>query len=342
MFENVITSPYAEMNSLSGGLFSSNQVAARLLANNLDLQCLRPVRDKNDNLRTFAILAADEWEEIDRMVVEAYHDKLNAVQDLIDRGLTHNLGNIGVSLSSYVKASEANAAQMSMFASVDMQASQVLQTRASVPVPVFFSDFSLDIRTIQASRAFGGSIDLTSAREAARAVAEKVEQTLFDGNTTVMGGTPIYGYRTHPDRNTSSGSSWGTASNILPNISTMAAGIRGDNRMGPYVLYLHSDQYAETLVTTGANTDRTWRQIALEAIPELVDIKWVSKMTAGEAVMVSLEEGTVDYAIAEEFMPVEWEGMGGLSFNMRNMTVAVPRVKSDHSGRSGVYHMTGI
>ena len=86
----------------------------------------------------------------------------------------------------------------------------------------------------------------------------------------------------------------------------------------------------------------TERQVALNNIPQLVDVKIADKMPAGEAVMVSMSRQTVDLARAEDFMPVEWDSMGGLAIHYRGMTVAAPRVKADIAGRSGIFHMTGL
>jgi hypothetical protein len=98
----------------------------------------------------------------------------------------------------------------------------------------------------------------------------------------------------------------------------------------------------ETLAITDTTRGLTERQVALNNIPMLQDIKIADKMTAGEGVMVSMNRQTVDLARAEDFTPVEWDSMGGLAIHYRGMTVAAPRVKADMCGRCGVYHITGI
>lgn len=322
------------VQTLNGSTFSSvfgGSIAQRLLANNLNMECLR----------TNATLRDDEWEELDRVAIDAFNDPLIAVDDLRSRGLTHDLGGLGTLVSQYNRISEMNEAEVSMWASMDGENNRVLMDLQNVPVPVIFKDWQLDIRTLESSRRLGEGLDTLYARAAARVIGEKLEDMLFNGLTTVMGGTPIYGYRTEPNRNTSSGSDWGTATNIYPDILTMVGALYGDNVRGPFVLYLHNDQYVQTLARTG-DTNITWRQFAIDNIPELQDIKLAHRMTAGEGVLVNMDPNTVDLAVAEDFMPVEWEAKGGLSLNFRNLIVAVPRVKSDYHGRSGVYHITGI
>lgn len=311
---------------------NSGTPAQRLLNNGMNLS----------SLRTNATLRYDEWKELDTAVINAFELRLNGIADLRSRGLTKTLGGMGVLVSMYNRLSQMSAAEMSMWASTDAEQGRVLADLVSIPVPVFFKEFQLDIRFIDSWRRGGGSIDTEQATAAGRVVAEKMEEVLFNGNTTVYGGMPIYGYRTHPSRNTTSGSDWGTATNIYANITTMINGLIADGAPGPFVLYLHTDQYVQTLAISDTTRALNEMQVALANIPGLESIKFSDKMTAGEAVMVSMDPMTVDLAVAEDLMPVEWESQGGLTTHYRAMTVAVPRVKADYEGRSGIFHMTGI
>lgn len=313
-------------------------VAQRLLKNNLDLNCLRPYVEMHAN----ATLRKDEWEELDRVMIRAFTERLVGIADLISHNLVHPLGGLGTLVSQYNRMGEKNRAQVSMKASTDAEQSRVLFDLQSVPIPVIFSEFQLDIRLLESSRRLGDALDTVEAEETARVVGEELEYILFNGNTTAMGGMPIYGYRTHPNRNTAAGASWGTATNIYSNVLQMVAALSADRVPGPYILYLHNDQYMESLAITDTTRGLTERQVAINNIPMLEDIKIADKLPAGEGVMVSMNRQTVDLARAEDFMPVEWDSMGGLATHYRGMTVAAPRVKADMSGRCGIYHITGI
>lgn len=330
------TAQVSSVQDFMGGRGGS--VAQRLLANRLDLNTLRPYVEMHTN----ATLRKDEWEELDRVMITAFRERLVGIQDLVDNNLVHPLGGLGTLVSQYNRMSEKNRAQVSMKASTDAEQSRVLFDLQSVPIPVIFSEFQLDIRLLESSRRLGDALDTVEAEETARVVGEELETILFNGNTTAMGGMPIYGYRTHPNRNTAAGASWGTSTNIYPNILQMVAALSADRVPGPYVLYLHNDQYMESLAITDTTRGLTERQVALNNIPMLQDIKIADKMTAGEGIMVSMNRQTVDLARAEDFMPVEWDSMGGLAIHYRGMTVAAPRVKADMGGRCGVYHITGI
>lgn len=314
------------------GSFMGGGVAQRLLANGLDLSCLR----------TYATLRKDEWERLDAAAIGAFELRLNGIADLRSRGLVEDLGGMGVLVSQYNRLSQMNEAEVSMWASMDAEQARIQMDLVSVPVPVIFKEFQLDIRFIESARRNGGNIQTDHATAAGRVVAEKLEEILFNGNTTVYGGMPIYGYRTHPNRNTGNGADWGTVGNIFGNILTMVSGLVGDGVPGPYVLYLHRTQYMQSLAIVDTTAQVSARQLALNNIPELEDIKYNDKMADGEAVMVSMNREVVDLALAEDFMPVEWDAMGGLNTHYRAMTVAVPRVKADYEGRSGIFHMSSI
>jgi len=314
-------------------------VAQRLLNNGLNLDCLRPYKEMHVN----ATLRKDEWEELDRVMIRTYSERLVGIADLLSHNLVHQLGGLGTLVSQYNRMGEKNRAQVSMKASTDAEQSRVLFDLQSVPIPVIFSEFQLDIRLLDSSRRLGDALDTVEAEEAARVVAEELEYILFNGNTTAMGGMPIYGYRTHPQRNTATvGATWGTATNIYPNILGMVAGLTSDKIPGPYILYVHNDQFMETLAIQDTTRGLTERQVALNNIPMLEDIKIADKMPSGEAVMVAMNRNTVDLARAEDFTPVEWESMGGLVTHYRGMTVAAPRVKATMSGQCGIAHITGI
>jgi uncharacterized linocin/CFP29 family protein len=328
----------AATGTLDAFMNSNASVAQRLLASNLDINVLRPVLGFHAN----ATLRKDEWEALDAAAISSFLGTLNAVEDLRSRGLVQNLGGMGVLLSQYNRLSEMNRAQVSMWASIDAQQSRMAMDLVGVPIPVIFSEFQLDIRFLAVARRGGTPIDTLQADEAGRVVADELEHILFNGNATVWGGTPIYGYLNHPNRNTAAGASWGTATNIYPNVLTMYGALRADNVPGPYMLYLHHDQFMESLVLSDTTNQISVRQSILNSLPNLIDIKDNPKVPTGQGVMVSMDRRTVDLAVAEDFMPVEWESRGGLTTHYRGMTVAAPRVKADFSGRCGIYHITGI
>ena len=303
-----------------------------LLENNLNL----------DSLRTNALLREDEWKQLDERLVQIFAESINGIADLRDRDLTVDLGSMGTIISQYEKLSDMDAADVNMAAGVEPEQDRPDYALVSVPVPVISKGFQFDIRHLSSSRMLGQSLDTTQSEVAARKVAEGLEDILFNGNSTVMGGNPIYGYLDHPDRNPVSGSDWGTAANIYTDILAMVTALFADRAYGPFILYLNSVQYSQTLAISDTTRIRSELQVAVDSIPALEAIRISDKVPAGEGVMVNMSRDTVELAIAEDVANVEWESMGGMVAHFRTLTVAVPRVKSDYGNRCGLAHITGI
>jgi uncharacterized linocin/CFP29 family protein len=323
----------ADVQILSPGSLSSNTLPRLLLENNLNL----------DALRTNALLRKDEWELLDTRLVTTFNEALNGIADLRNRGLTLDLGGMQTIISQYEKQSDMDEAMVHMAAAIEDEQDRTQYSLVSVPVPVISKGFQFDIRHLSASRRLGQSLDTTNSETAARKVAEKLEDILFNGNVSVMGGSPIYGYRTHPHRNTNTGADWGTATNIYTNILEMITIMAADRvYTGPFVLYVNPAQYVQTLAISDTTRMKSELQVALDSIPQLEAITPTDKMPAGECCLVSMTRDTTELAIGEDVSNVEWESMGGMASHFKVMTVAVPRVKSDYSGRCGIVHTTGI
>jgi uncharacterized linocin/CFP29 family protein len=293
-----------------------------------------------NSLRTNALLRKDEWEMVDRTVVDVSADVLNGIADLRALGLTHNLGGIGVLVSQYERLLDMSDANVDMAAEAEGEEDLVEFELAGVPVPVIHKDFRINIRWLEAARRMGGALDTTNVAAATRKVTEKLEDLLFNGSDIVSRGNAIYGYRTHPDRNTTAGGSWATATNIDANILTALGGLQADGYYGPYYIYVNPAQYTQTLARNTA-TDRRMLEL-ISGLPGVSAVKVSKKVPAGEVLVVHMSRDVVDLAIGQDIVPVEWDAFGGMVQHFKVMGVMVPRVKAEASGKSGIYHLTGV
>jgi uncharacterized linocin/CFP29 family protein len=316
----------------SPGAFMKS-LPAQFLASGLKIQ----------SLRTNTLLRKDEWEYIDGRIIEIASNTLKGIADLQSMGLTVQLGGLGVLVAQYETVSDLTDAAVNMAAEVDDEEGRLDYDLVGVPVPIISKSFRIDIRTLAASRQRGSGIDTAHIDAATRKVAEKLEEILFIGSTVVQRGQAIYGYTTHPNRNTvSGGASWGTATNVYPNVLAMIAALVADNMSGPYKLYLHGDQYMETQALT-ANTSTPILR-TLESLPGMGpgSIQQSNYVPAGQAVLVAMRRDVVDLAVGQDIIPVEWDTKGGLVTRWKIMAAMVPRVKADAAGHSGIAHMSGI
>ncbi len=153
-------------------------------------------------LRTLDLLQKDEWKRLDDAVVRVARTQLTAISDLRAAGLTRNLGSLGVMIDEYEKVSEIDEAEQNMTGISPGQKDLPEYTLASVPVPVTFRDFQVNIRTLEASRTRGGAMDTVTAEMCTRRVSEKLDDMVFNGATIQVDGATILGLTTEGNRQT--------------------------------------------------------------------------------------------------------------------------------------------
>lgn len=328
---------------------------ASLLANRTNVSSMRPF--VNVDGKTYVVnngqaqlhandglLMYDEWKDLDRRVVEVATDRLVGIADLQGRGLTHNLGGLGVTIAQWERSSDMTGADLSMSGVSRGEEDTPAYDQKHVPVPIVHKDFRLNIRRLEASRRFGESVDTTAAEIAARVVAERSEDMLFAGEPLSVDGQEIYGYTTHPDRNTyDMATAWDqvlTADNdgIVEEVSNAIQEARNDNHFGPYRIYVPA-AYEFKLDEDYRDLDqRTLRQ-RIEQLSGVESVVVADRLTGNNVVVVQMARDTVDLAIAQDITTVQWSQQGGMSEHFKVMACWAPRVKSDFDGRSGIVHI---
>jgi len=318
---------------------------------------LRPYIDKDGqakiavNGRSFvtnapAMLRYDEWKDIDRKVVEIATQRLVGIGSLISKGLTYSLGSVGLTISQWDRVSDMTGANISMSGITLGEKDKLNFEQANVAVPVVHKDFELNWRHLEASRRLGTALDTLHGQVAARVVAEASEDMLFGGASVQVDGATVYGYRTHPHRNTVSLTKQWTASNctgpdILAMVQAMLTAARGDRMFGPFEIYI-PQAYESRLdddYNPGTSDTRTIRQRIL-MLSGISDIKVADRLTNHNVCMVQMSSETVDMAIAQDINTIQWDMQGGLQSLFKVLAVWVPRLKSDYDGQMGLVHMS--
>lgn len=290
-----------------------------------------------------ALLRKYEWETIDAAVLDVMRQPLIGIQDLISRGLTRPLGGIGTSIATYEQLSDMSPADVSMNVTPQKgEFDRVAFTPQSVPVPVISKPFSLDLRTLEASRKVGESLDVTQARVATLKVREALEEMLFNGSSIQMQAFKVYGYTTAPNRITGTAASYGGGvwsaadGNAHKTITGMIAALVAKGFYGPYGVYVSPTPYAVSLGLTGANLTETQLSVIQRTIPDVLFIKRAPRLADGLVVVVQLTAEVVDLAIGQDVTPLSWQEFGGLMSEFRVLTAAVPRIKFDANNACGV------
>lgn len=339
------------MNGLAGSS------AQRLMANGMNPLCLKPwINEKGETYITQivngvaqatriyanATLRKDEWKDLDTAVVTAAQDRLVGVADLYSRNLVYRIGNgLGKTVLEYEDIDDLSDAELTMDAVTPSQKDRPNYELKYLPLPITHKDFSFNARVLAASRTTGQPLDVTTAAQASRRVADKIETMLFQGASSfAYGGGTLYGYLDHPNKNNVTLSqNWDasgkTGEEILDDVKAMKQASIDAMHYGPWVLYIPTAY--ETVLDDDfkAASDKSIRQRILE-IGGIQDIKVADKLTANKVALVEMNAETVRMVEGMSIQTVEWESNGGFTTNFKVLTIMVPQIRADQNGRCGI------
>lgn len=300
-------------------------------------------------LRTNDLLRKDQWEHFDAVVVEIARKRLVGIGDLLQRDLRYPVPEaLGRTEIRWEKSSDMDPADRSMEGISKGKNDRVDFATNVLPFFITHKDFHISLRHLRASEKYGDALDTTQAEVAARLVSESLEDTLFNGAPEIkLNGNAVAGYTTHANRNTgnfeSTGGAWTGGSKtgelILADVISMVAAAHADRMFGPYVLYVPSAYWTVLQKDFKAGSDKSTLQRVKE-VQGIEDVKVADVLPANNVVLVQMTRDVVDLADGEEITTVQWDSAGGFLVNFKVMAIQVPRIKADHSGRSGIVHFT--
>jgi uncharacterized linocin/CFP29 family protein len=299
-----------------------------------------------EDMQRNALLRRYEWEEIDAAVIRVAKTGLNAVQDLLDRGLRHNLGGLGTLSSVQEQMSDITEANVDMAAETAGEEDLPKYSPLVWPVPVIHKDFRINIRTLEASRRLGDGLDVSGVELATRRVLEVAEEMLMLGSHMPKVGTSQgqgYANKTGRISDTATnfgGGDFGVWGNGYKTIAGMINALAAKGFAGPFGVYVSRIQYGQ-LVTSINQYGGSELNSIREGIPGIAFIKPSDDLSDGNVIVVSLQSDVVDFAIAQDLTVVQWQELGGMIQRYKVMLVGTPRVKGDAAGNVGVAHATG-
>lgn len=317
---------------------------------------MRPFRDEDGetfirvngenfpiNVNANTTLPYQAWLDIDAMVVEVTKDRLMAMGDLISRGLTHNVGGLGTTVSQWEKESDMTAANESMNGETAGDEDGLNYAQDQVILPIIHKEFRIPMRSQLAVEQNGGDLEMSSVAVATRKVAEKSEDLLISGSSLNVGGSTVYGYTNYPNRNTFTISTAWTSitdyNDLLDDVLDMMTLARGDGYYGPYTLYI-PDEYESVMdksFDSSSGNPETVRDRILR-INMIEAVKVVDRLATNNVVLVQMTRDVVDLAIAQTPIAVDWSLNGGISNHFKVFAGWAPRIKSTYDGDCGVVH----
>ncbi len=334
MIEPIIqeTGGGVDLITMNGGKLSGvGDVATRLLQSGFNV----------NSLRTNGLLRDEEWKVMDNNLIEVAKERLVAVQELVSRGLTFNIGNgLGKTILEWETLSDIEEAMVSMSGVTADEDDTPQFDLESMPLPIIHRGFTINIRKLHASRTTGESLDFTTQKLASRRVMEKIEAMFYNGHATRVGASRIFGILNHTDINTGSiTASWDnpatTGAQKLTDVLAMIEDLEADNMFGPYVIHLTRAAFTLLGNDYKAASDKTQLQ-RLSEVPGIDKFLPSTNMTVGTVAMNQMTSDVIDEVIGLQPTIVQWESQGGMMFHYKVLAIMIPRVRATFTNQSGI------
>lgn len=356
------------LNQTAGGFAATGNVGAQLLANNMDVNILRPWvgRDGRSYIaqsfigndgkvvakavplnNATATLRKYEWMQIDEVVIRAVRNRLRLVSDIRAAGLEFRVNGMSKITLETSTMTRAGKATLSMDPARISEGDRPEFDTALLPLPICHYDFYFNLREIAVSRNGQNPLDTVMVEEAGISVAEELEQlTLGTLPTYTYGGGTVYGLVNFPGRTTvqltnPADTSW-TGHTLVSEVLGMRQDSMNRKRYGPWVLYV-SPAWAGVLdadysALKGENTVRQ-RILAVEGITE---IRQLDYLTGLQFVLVQMTSQNIRMVIGLELTTIQWDTIGGMRQNFKVMALMVPQLRVDGDGNCGIIHGTAV
>lgn len=300
-------------------------------------------------LRNATPLPKDAQELIDKAVIRVGLERLSVAADVMRRGLVFSLPNpMSIMEVYWEQESKVGDARRTMLPNA--RGENQLIDRAGVRVPVYctMDDFSLNARTLMASRRSGTPLDTSMVEQATRRVNESIEDAFINGAGIAVGGNTAYGLLTAPNRalyqftGGAVGRAWDdatkTGEHILIDVLDMVAAAQANFKYGPYHLWVgtsYGNKLNYDFKANGALTIKQRLQM-ISAGGSNLTISVADRLPQHKVVLTQMTSDVIDVIDGMQPTAVSWPGAGGFSSHFVVMAFVIPRIKDDYDGNSGV------
>jgi len=298
-------------------------------------------------------LRKDEWIKFDEAVVMATRQRLRAWTDLASANSYGGFDGMSKTILEHETQSDPGEAMVDMHGTTEGRNDAPLYKLEGMPLPITHADFFIKHRTLMQSRNMGSPLDTTTAEAAGRRVAEQIEKSVIGTVTPYAYGvstaysqtSKVYGYTTHPARNTKTDVT--TPTGVSTNATTvsevlgMIKTLNDDGFYGPFMMY-HSTDWAPFMdADYSANKGDNTLRDRLKKIDSISDVRQLDFLTSTFTLI--LVQMTADVARAINGMDIttlRWETRGGMQINYKVMAIQVPQIRDDYNNNCGIMHAT--
>jgi uncharacterized linocin/CFP29 family protein len=290
-----------------------------------------------------ATLREDEWKTIDQTVLQVSRKQLAFYQSLVASGLTFPLSDaLGTTVLGWDKMQDDDGdARLTMEPDIPPLEGRVTYDREYIPIPLVCKGFRLNIRELNASRRGGMPLDTAIMADATRKVTELIEKLSINGtNGITYGGGTLYGMLNYDHRVTGTlTSAWtnSSARDPLADVIAMKQDSLDIYHNGPWRMFIPTG-YSTALeedYTSGYPKSIRNRLLEVEGVNSIQTLDY---MTAGNVVMMEMDQRTIRMIVGFEPKTIEWTSMGGMSFHYMIMAIMVPNPRADANNRTGIIH----
>ncbi|MCA6998213.1 major capsid protein [Dickeya solani] len=290
-----------------------------------------------------SVLPKDVWGEWDRSAITVQRDVLAVFNDLaasVSRPMA-----LGKIIHYFMTLSDSGDVNISLDGRGKAKTDQPVMAYEGTPLPIIDSELSFGWRQMLAAQTEGYSLDSDAITNHQRKIAEKLEDLVLNGDSTInVGGATIYGLRNAPYRATgthgltlkgATGAQWVGVITDLINL------LHAKNYYAPVTIYLnYSDWFYTTVTDYAANYAKTIFTRIME-IPGVQALVPASKVPANELLGVVKRPDVIQI-------------LNGMPLTMRPkarqnpeddyvftvLAAASPQFKHDHNGQAGYVQVT--
>lgn len=277
------------------------------------------------------------WMQWDREAAEIQRDVLSVFNDLSTLAKPMP---VGKRLHEFMTVSDSGDVNISLDGRGKAKTDQPVIDYHGTPIPLIDSSFSFGWLQMLSAQTEGYSLDSAASNNAVRKVAEKLEDMVINGDTTInLGGSTIYGLRTAPNRATFTHGydlSAATGAEWVDAVTKAIAALQAKNFYAPVTLYVnYSDWFYASTTDYVATYPKTILSRLLE-IPGVAAIVPASRVPADEILGIVKRSEVFQMLSA---MPITTRAFTRLrpeddyAFNV--MTVVAPEFKFDALGQAG-------
>jgi uncharacterized linocin/CFP29 family protein len=261
--------------------------------------------------RAQAPLSTDEWENIDKIVVDSAH------QQLVGRSFLDLFGPIGAGHQFVPRLALAGVTPASADDLGQGGTPVTVSARTQLPLTIIHKDFTLHWRDVETARQSGLPLDLGAAAAASTLCAAREDELIFHGDKTlgIDGLTTVSGHRTMTRRD------WGIAGHAFLDIVEAIDHMAVAGFYPPYALICSPNLFACLLRVSG-----TSGVLELNQARELCTAGVLRSMHVKSAVLLAVGPHNVDLVVGQD-LTVAYVRVENMDYVFRVMETLALRIK---------------